>query len=106
VRFAEHRRSRTRDPDSITSHATGAGKSTIINPERDPGHPQGVRFFDGVAVDRCREDVVAGQSQVRLPAGVIGGGLTAIDTATELMAYYPISRKAAEALRADLRRSQ
>jgi NAD(P)H-flavin reductase len=28
--------------------------------------------------------------QVRLPAGVIGGGLTAIDTATELVAYYPV----------------
>ncbi len=28
--------------------------------------------------------------QVRLPAVVIGGGLTAIDTATELMAYYPL----------------
>ena len=27
--------------------------------------------------------------QARLPAIVIGGGLTAIDTATELMAYYP-----------------
>ena len=28
--------------------------------------------------------------QVRLPAVVIGGGLTAIDTATELFAYYPL----------------
>src|SRR5256886_2705010 len=28
--------------------------------------------------------------QARLPAIVIGGGLTAIDTATELMAYYPV----------------
>lgn len=28
--------------------------------------------------------------QVRLPAIVIGGGLTAIDTATEILAYYPI----------------
>src|SRR5262249_31482503 len=28
--------------------------------------------------------------QVRLPALVIGGGLTAIDTATELFAYYPV----------------
>jgi NAD(P)H-flavin reductase len=28
--------------------------------------------------------------QVRLPALVIGGGLTAIDTATELFAYYPL----------------
>ena len=28
--------------------------------------------------------------QVRLPIVVIGGGLTAIDTATELLAYYPV----------------
>ena len=28
--------------------------------------------------------------QARLPALVIGGGLTAIDSATELMAYYPV----------------
>jgi NAD(P)H-flavin reductase len=28
--------------------------------------------------------------QVRLPAVVIGGGLTGIDTATELFAYYPV----------------
>ncbi len=28
--------------------------------------------------------------QIQLPAIVIGGGLTAIDTATELLAYYPV----------------
>ena len=28
--------------------------------------------------------------QVRLPAVVIGGGLTGIDTATEMLAYYPV----------------
>jgi NADPH-dependent glutamate synthase beta subunit-like oxidoreductase len=28
--------------------------------------------------------------QVRLPAAVIGGGLTAIDTTTEVLAYYPV----------------
>ncbi|MDA7705532.1 FAD-dependent oxidoreductase, partial [Rickettsiales bacterium] len=28
--------------------------------------------------------------QIRLPAIVIGGGLTAIDTATEILAYYPL----------------
>ena len=28
--------------------------------------------------------------QVRLPVVVIGGGLTAIDTATESLAYYPV----------------
>ena len=27
---------------------------------------------------------------MRLPVVVIGGGLTAIDTATELLAYYPV----------------
>ena len=46
--------------------------------------------------------------QVRLPSIVIGGGLTAIDTATELIAYYPIQvEKTAErvarlALRLDI----
>ena len=28
--------------------------------------------------------------QVRLPAVVIGGGLTGVDTATEMLAYYPV----------------
>ena len=28
--------------------------------------------------------------QVRLPVVVVGGGLTAIDTATESLAYYPV----------------
>jgi NAD(P)H-flavin reductase len=44
--------------------------------------------------------------QARLPAVVIGGGLTAIDTATELMAYYPLQVEKTlvryEALVADL----
>ena len=39
--------------------------------------------------------------QVQLPAIVIGGGLTAIDTATELLAYYLVQiEKDARALRA------
>src|SRR5690606_29252579 len=28
--------------------------------------------------------------QIRLPVVVVGGGLTAIDTATEALAYYPV----------------
>jgi hypothetical protein len=39
--------------------------------------------------------------QVRLPAGVIGGGLTAIDTATELMAYYLCRLKNLHAMKPD-----
>ena len=38
---------------------------------------------------RLQEDVDR-EPAVRLPAVVIGGGLTAIDTATELLAYYVV----------------
>ena len=45
--------------------------------------------------------------QARLPAIVIGGGLTAIDTATELMAYYPLQvEKTLAALRGARRRAR
>jgi NAD(P)H-flavin reductase len=36
-----------------------------------------------------KEDALS-NLQVRLPAVVIGGGLTGVDTATELLAYYPL----------------
>src|SRR5262249_3551874 len=36
------------------------------------------------------KDEALANLQVELPALVIGGGLTAIDTATELLAYYPL----------------
>src|SRR3972149_8569661 len=42
------------------------------------------RLFTGA----FKNDALA-NPQIRLPALVIGGGLTAIDTATELLAYYP-----------------
>ena len=45
-------------------------------------------------------------SRRELPAVVIGGGLTAIDTATELLAYYPIqAEKTLDALRGRWSRS-
>ena len=37
----------------------------------------------------AKRDSIANM-QVRLPVVVIGGGLTAIDTATESLAYYPV----------------
>ncbi len=36
-----------------------------------------------------REDTIA-NLQIRLPVAVIGGGLTAVDSATEALAYYPV----------------
>ena len=37
----------------------------------------------------ARQDSLA-NLQLRLPVVIIGGGLTAVDTATEALAYYPI----------------
>ncbi len=72
--------------------ATGAGRPTIL-PLRD-GLARGVRqasdFLMALQLTgAARADTVA-NLQMRLPVVVIGGGLTAIDTCTEALAYYPI----------------
>jgi len=72
--------------------ATGAGRPTII--EMRNNLTRGVRkasdFLMGLQLSGAfRKDSLA-NLQVELPALVVGGGLTAIDTATELMAYYPV----------------
>ena len=47
----------------------------------------------------AKHDSVA-NLQIRLPVVVVGGGLTAIDTATESLAYYPVQvEKFLDALR-------
>ncbi len=70
----------------------GAGKPTVL--ELPNGLARGVRtasdFLMGLQLTgAARTDSVA-NLQVRLPIVVIGGGLTAIDTATESLAYYPV----------------
>jgi len=71
--------------------ATGAGKPTIINIKNNIS--RGVRkasdFLMALQLTGAAKKSSMANLQVRLPAIVIGGGLTAIDTATELMAYYP-----------------
>ncbi|HZM01050.1 MAG TPA: pyridine nucleotide-disulfide oxidoreductase, partial [Planctomycetota bacterium] len=72
--------------------ATGAGKPTLIDMQNNL--TRGVRkasdFLMGLQLTGAfRRDALA-NLQVELPALVIGGGLTAIDTATEVMAYYPV----------------
>ncbi|HET9579940.1 MAG TPA: FAD-dependent oxidoreductase [Usitatibacter sp.] len=72
--------------------AAGAGKPTVI--DMPNGLVRGVRtasdFLMGLQLTgAARTDSIANM-QVRLPIVVVGGGLTAIDTATESLAYYPV----------------
>ena len=70
----------------------GAGRPTILPLAQ--GFARGVRqasdFLMALQLGgAARADSVA-NLQVRLPIVVIGGGLTAIDAATESLAYYPV----------------
>ncbi|HXE17255.1 MAG TPA: FAD-dependent oxidoreductase, partial [Stellaceae bacterium] len=70
----------------------GAGRPTVI-PMKN-GLARGVRqasdFLMALQLTgAAKTDSVANLS-IRLPIVVIGGGLTAIDTATESLAYYPV----------------
>ena len=72
--------------------AAGAGRPTII-PLRN-NIIRGIRkasdFLMALQLTGAFKDEALANLQMELPAVVIGGGLTAIDTATELLAYYPL----------------
>jgi NADPH-dependent glutamate synthase beta subunit-like oxidoreductase/NAD(P)H-flavin reductase len=70
----------------------GAGKPTVL--ALPNGLARGVRqasdFLMALQLTgAARADTIA-NLQLRLPVVVIGGGLTAIDTCTEALAYYPV----------------
>jgi NADPH-dependent glutamate synthase beta subunit-like oxidoreductase/NAD(P)H-flavin reductase len=72
--------------------AAGAGRPTVL--DLPNGLARGVRTASDFLMalqltGAARTDSVA-NLQIRLPVVVIGGGLTAIDTATESLAYYPL----------------
>jgi NADPH-dependent glutamate synthase beta subunit-like oxidoreductase/NAD(P)H-flavin reductase len=72
--------------------AAGAGKPTVL--ELPNGLANGVRTASDFLMalqltGAAKRDSVANM-QIRLPVIVVGGGLTAIDTATESLAYYPV----------------
>ena len=72
--------------------ATGAGKPTVVSMKNNliRGVRKASDFLMALQLTgACKMDSLA-NLQLSLPAVVIGGGLTAIDTATELMAYYPV----------------
>jgi NADPH-dependent glutamate synthase beta subunit-like oxidoreductase/NAD(P)H-flavin reductase len=72
--------------------ATGAGKPTFISVKNNL--VRGVRmasdFLMALQLTGAGKKDSMANLQIRLPAVVVGGGLTAIDTATELMSYYPV----------------
>ena len=72
--------------------AAGAGKPTVL--DLPNGLARGVRTASDFLMalqltGAARTDTIANM-QLRLPIVVVGGGLTAIDTATESLAYYPV----------------
>ncbi|MEP7181671.1 MAG: FAD-dependent oxidoreductase [Betaproteobacteria bacterium] len=72
--------------------AAGAGRPTVL--ELPHGLARGVRtasdFLMALQLTGAAKTDSVANMQVRLPVVVVGGGLTAIDTATEALAYYPV----------------
>jgi NADPH-dependent glutamate synthase beta subunit-like oxidoreductase/NAD(P)H-flavin reductase len=74
------------------AHCAGAGRPTYI--DMPNALARGVRmasdFLMALQLTGAAREISIASLQLRLPAVVIGGGLTAIDTATEALAYYPV----------------
>ncbi len=72
--------------------ATGAGRPTIVPMKNNliRGIRQASDFLMALQLTGAFKKDTLTNLQMRLPAVVIGGGLTGIDTATELFAYYPV----------------
>ena len=72
--------------------AAGAGRPTLVPMKNNllRGIRKASDFLMALQLSGSFKRDSLANLQVELPAVVIGGGLTGIDTATELMAYYPV----------------
>ena len=72
--------------------ATGAGRPTLIPMKNNliRGIRKASDFLMALQLTGAFKRDSLANLQIELPALVIGGGLTGIDTATELLAYYPV----------------
>ena len=72
--------------------AAGAGRPTIIEIKNNllRGIRKASDFLMALQLTGAFKADSLSNLQARLPAVVIGGGLTGVDTATELLAYYPL----------------
>jgi NADPH-dependent glutamate synthase beta subunit-like oxidoreductase/NAD(P)H-flavin reductase len=70
----------------------GAGRPTVIPIKNGlaPGVRQASDFLMALQLTGAAKFDSIANLQLRMPVVVIGGGLTAIDAATEAMAYYPV----------------
>ncbi len=70
----------------------GAGKPTVLNIPNGlaPGVRQASDFLMALQLTGAAKPDNIANLQVRLPVVVVGGGLTAVDTATESLAYYVV----------------
>jgi NADPH-dependent glutamate synthase beta subunit-like oxidoreductase/NAD(P)H-flavin reductase len=77
--------------------AAGAGRPTIIPMKNNiiRGVRKASDFLMALQLTGAFKENALANLQAELPAVVIGGGLTAIDTATELLAYYPLQAEKA-----------